>query len=505
MRQLELKVELSKSDMQRLGGKLRCEGLASGSPPSTRQRTVYFDTPGYKLHAAGLSLWLSRQDRRWLQIIKADKHVADSLSGTVELESPVACCEPNLAKITDKRIRRAAQKAVVDNALRPVFETVIQRSTRKMKSPISEMELSADYAASRAGRDTRELREAELQLKSGSAEGLLFAVEKLFGDQSLKLTWQGRAADDRRLAHDKSEVSADPEKARPARISTQHTCVEAFSAILASATRQIVVNRQTILLTDDPEGAHQMRIGLRRLRSALRALRPLVDASSLRAFERSAREIGRCVGTLRDADVLILGIQAPMEQVASNKSGFPELRDALVRHQQAKRDEVRSVLGGPQWGKLHLYLTLWPKTLEGRDALDKPISRHACRILRRAWRKAAKLGRKLDQLDDEHRHEMRKALKHVRYQAEFFSPLFKKNATRHFIERLKALQDVFGYVNDVRMAPRLVELQHAQRAGVRAARAASYVVGRHDAEAEHVWHGAGELWKELKHAPLFWT
>lgn len=68
------------------------------------------------------------------------------------------------------------------------------------------MELSADYVASRAGTDTRELREAKLQLKSGSAEGLLFAVEKLFGDQSLKLTWQGRAADDRRLAHDKSEV-----------------------------------------------------------------------------------------------------------------------------------------------------------------------------------------------------------------------------------------------------------------------------------------------------------
>lgn len=195
-----------------------------------------------------------------------------------------------------------------------------------------------------------------------------------------------------------------------------------------------------------------------------------------------------------------------MEQVASDKSGFPELRDALLRHQQAKRDEVRSVLGGPQWGKLHLYLTLWPQTLEGREALDKPITKHACRILRRACKKkAAELGRRLDQLDDEHRHEMRKALKHVRYQAEFFAPLFKNNATRHFIERLKALQDVFGYVNDVCMAPRLVELQHAQRAGVGAARAASYVVGRHEAEAEHVWHDAGELWIELKHAPLFWT
>jgi hypothetical protein len=37
----------------------------------------------------------------------------------------------------------------------------------------------------------------------------------------------------------------------------------------------------------DPDGAHQLRIGLRRLRAALRALRPLVGRGSLRAFERS--------------------------------------------------------------------------------------------------------------------------------------------------------------------------------------------------------------------------
>ncbi len=47
---------------------------------------------------------------------------------------------------------------------------------------------------------------------------------------------------------------------------------------------------------------------------------------------------------------------------------------------------------------------------------------------------------------------MRKALKRLRYQAEFFAPLFAKLGTERFIERLKKLQDVFGYTNDVRMA-----------------------------------------------------
>ena len=121
-------------------------------------------------------------------------------------------------------------------------------------------------------------------------------------------------------------------------VTRKNRCAEAFSAILESATTQILVNRQAVLETDDPEGAHQLRIGLRRLR----ALRPLVDRDCLRAFERSARNLGRSAGMLRDADVMISGIMAPMEAVASDKSGFAELHAALVRDRQGQ------ARGGPR-------------------------------------------------------------------------------------------------------------------------------------------------------------
>jgi hypothetical protein len=48
---------------------------------------------------------------------------------------------------------------------------------------------------------------------------------------------------------------------------------------------------------------------------------------------------------------------------------------------------------------------------------------------------------------------MRKALKKLRYQAEFMTPLFDERAGKQFIRQLKALQDVFGYINDVRKTP----------------------------------------------------
>jgi triphosphatase len=276
-----------------------------------------------------------------------------------------------------------------------------------------------------------------------------------------------------------------------------------MTAILSSATRQILVNREVVLQTDDPNGAHQLRIGLRRLRSGLRALRPL-DRPSLRAFERCARDMGRCVGTLRDADVLISGLHAPVEAGASDKTGFAELRDALTRNRQAKRDEVRAALRGPAWTKPQLYLSLWPRILAEDKRLEKPVLKHARKVLAKAWKKCAKLGRRLDQLDAEQRHEMRKSLKNLRYQTESFAPLFSKPATECFVERLKALQDVFGYMNDVRMAPRLIEVQKEQNAGVDAARAASYAVGHHEAEAAHVWRAAGDAWRELTRTRRFW-
>jgi triphosphatase len=304
-RELELKLELSKSGVQRLSGELPIGDLSAGPAATKKLLTVYFDTPKHDLHTAGISLRLRRQNGGWLQTVKADQHVAAGVSNPVELEASIAGEEPDLAKIADKKIKRVIQKAVQGTALHPVFETIVRRTTRKIKAQGSDIELAIDDGSVRAGQTSRELREAELELTAGSAEGLLLAAEKLLGDHELKLSTRSKAERGYRLASAKKGATAESEKARAAWVTRKNSCAEAFSAILESATEQILVNREAVLETGDPEGAHQLRIGLRRLRSALRALRPLVDSGSLRAFDLSARSLGRSVGMLRDADVMI--------------------------------------------------------------------------------------------------------------------------------------------------------------------------------------------------------
>src|SRR5262245_35490136 len=471
MQELELKVDLSKSDADRLAGEFAGGDLGIGPAATKELRTVYFDTPEHDLRAGGISLWLRRQDGGWQQTVKVDQHVENGMSNPIELQTFVEEERPDIRKISDKNVRRAVQKALAGTSLRPVFETIVQRTTRSIKVQGSEIELGVDDGEVRAGNERQDLREADLELKAGSSEGLLLAAEKLLAGHELKLSTQSKAERGYRLALGKKDGSTEPEKARPARVSRKDSSRKALSSMLGSAAQQILVNRRALLETDDPEAAHQLRIGLRRLRAALRALRPLVDRSSLRAFERSARDIGRHVGKLRDADVLISGIHAPVEAVAADKTGFAELHQALVRNREAKRDDVRQVLSGSQWTKLQLYLTLWPRTLE-ENGLNKPITKHARRVLAKAWKKPAKLGRQLDSLDSAQRHEMRKALKKLRYQAEFMAPLFDKREGKQFIDQLKALQDVFGYINDVRLAHHLIEIQQERQAGSDAARAA---------------------------------
>src|SRR5262249_52086117 len=201
-----------------------------------------------------------------------DQQVHSGISNPTELQTFVEVERPDIGKISDKKVRRAVQKALSDTSLHPIFETVVQRTTRSIKIKDSEIELAIDDGEVRAGDERQDLREAEFELKAGSAEGLLLAAEKLLVGHELKLSSRSKAERGYRLALGKKDDSIEPEKARPVRISRKDTCRKALSSILDSGVRQVLVNHRAVLESNDPEAAHQLRIGLRRLRSALRAL-----------------------------------------------------------------------------------------------------------------------------------------------------------------------------------------------------------------------------------------
>ena len=283
------------------------------------------------------------------------------------------------------------------------------------------------------------------------------------------------------------------------------TCAGRYRSSSSPPGNQIIANRRAVLETDDPEGAHQLRIGLRRLRSALRAFRPLDDTSALRELDGHAQELAGTVGRLRDADVLIADIYAQVASQMKGEPGFAELRQSLVAHRMKARDEVRQALSGEQWSKLQLYLVLWPRTIAENIALQTPVRDFAASALRKGWKKVAKLGGAIEALSLEQRHEMRKALKTFRYTVEFFGSLYAKNKVARCVKELRELQEVFGYINDVASARKLNAIAHEYCAGDQAVqRAAGYVLGWHDAQATYRWAAAPKEWVRLKERSRFW-
>ena len=86
---------------------------------------------------------------------------------------------------------------------------------------------------------------------------------------------------------------------------------EALREIGRAAASQILTRLDGTLSHTDPEMPHQLRVGLRRLRTALRVLAPLSATTDMRILARDAQKFGRITGRLRDADVLIDDIFEP--------------------------------------------------------------------------------------------------------------------------------------------------------------------------------------------------
>jgi triphosphatase len=512
-KELELKLTLTPEELQRVGAHPALEDLTVGQPVTRTLRSIYFDTPDHRLRARGISLRLravdgqtgKRNNGQWLQTIKGGSGVRNGVSNPDEIEALVGGPEPDVKAIDDRKLRQTIARVMRSSPLEPQFETIVTRTTRQLHSDKGDLELALDQGVVRAGAAEAKLCEAELELKAGSPECLLDAAATLFASEPIRLAEASKAERGYNLLLGRSDPGVVPSKGETPVLKGDETCGEALALFVASATTQIERNARALLETDDPEAAHQLRVGLRRLRSALRAFRSIESSPATLDLARHAREFGQKVGELRNADILIDAIYGPVAAMRKGEPGFAELRDALLAHRDAVRGEARGALLSEQWSRLQLYLALWPETVKGNPRLEGPVASFAPVALAKGWRKIAKRGDKLASLSIERRHELRKALKAFRYAVEFFASLYDARHVNRFVKDLKRLQDVFGYMNDVATAGALTAICAERCAASPAAhRATGYALGWHEKAAEHTWDGVAEMWERLAKRDRFW-
>jgi CHAD domain-containing protein len=448
-----LKFSHRSDDLQRVReqqGPKRLEGteLATGMP-----RSANFDTQDHRLRAGGLALLVTPTATGWLQTVKTVSEGLDGVSPMVETE--VKGPRPNITAITDKAVRKRVKKAIGKKPLVPVFEA------------------------------------AEVEVASGDEE---------ICDNATDTT------------SDFVNNEPKPLKASAPRLNLGQSSNEALPAIFRVATEQILHNWAVVLNSDDADGVHEMRIGLRRLRSALRVLRPVADDEELRAFNLVARDLARLIGEIRDADVLALEIVAPVAAKCQNDPSLASLKDVLDNKRAFIREKVRGELKSEKWSTLKLEFARLPEDIErivrettGKTR-SKPVGALTKKALRKLWRSVAASGDRIDTLSVAERHQMRKDVKTLRYASELLGPLYRAKDVTQFTKKLQRLQDAFGYLNDVALADTLKQV-HAPgfEDDPDLQRAVGFVIGWHTARAEHAVKDARAGWKRLAKSPQFWA
>jgi inorganic triphosphatase YgiF len=509
----ELKILLDEDGMRALRQNRALGAMSTGKPRQINLHARYFDTECGALGKHGIALRVRREGRSWVQTVKAGRGVSAGLSSVSEVSCPAPGGKLRLDALPDAALREAIAEAAGTAPLAARFETVIRRRVHDLRSPLGGLvEVALDSGEIRAGERAAELHEAELELKQGDPRDLYAVAEALIGDRPLRLSRRNKAQRGAALAAGGSAVDTVPPIvfAAPIRLEPTMSSEAAARDVLRGCLDQIAGNVAACAVSTDPKAPHQLRVGLRRLRTALSMFRPVIGGPALAALAAQAATLATTVGALRDLDVLAEDILAPL---APAEPGFTPLLAAVADHRATARRAIGAAVQAPETTRFILRLGAFtegrgwldPGDFAQSGALARPVATFAAEALEKRWKKAARLGAEIETLDIEARHELRKALKKLRYVVEFTASLWPERKVKPFLKALKRLQSAFGALQDSAMARALLTGPRAPaRDDIAAQRAVGYTLGHREAEATLLWRDARADWAALKAAPRYW-
>lgn len=250
--------------------------------------------------------------------------------------------------------------------------------------------------------------------------------------------------------------------AKKVKLSPRMNVEEAFRAIMSNCIAQVEDNDTGVAKFHDVESLHQMRVGLRRMRSALAMFDDVLSLPE--QLQLDLDWLVEALGPARDWDVLAGNTLAKVGAALPSAEPLAELKQAAVDKTHALHGAAAEAVGSVRYAKFMLALQNWVAGRGWRLALvpgDKTrlkmrVSAFARGILDQDQQRLLKRGKKLAGASDDARHRVRIAAKKTRYAAEFFGALYPKRTVRPYVKALSRLQDELGWMNDAAVAERLL-------------------------------------------------
>jgi triphosphatase len=445
MTEFELKFQLPR---ERVAGVVRA--LERGKTVRQLLQAHYFDTADGALAGHGATLRMRKEGRRWVQTAKAAGDGA-----LHRLEHDVAVQAPAIAgavPAVDWRLHAGTPAGEViakafsaqprdDAPLAVVYQTHVQRLKRVIRSGRSSVEVALDRGWIEANGERADICEIEFELKTGEAGDAIALARRWCAAHGGWLSTISKAEQGQRLARrqghgpakETHDIAPDARGGGEFGRAVLHTCME-----------QILANASEVAAgSTDAEHVHQLRVGVRRLRTAMRelpGLMPQVDADWEASWGHLFHELGRHRdgGFVAQLQVRLEAAGGPSLQIAPDALG-PSGPVAAVRL-PAWQDALLAMLG-----RMHA-----PPGPASAGA--KRVRTIVAKRLGKLFKSMLKEGRHFAQLPTQRQHRARKRLKRLRYLAEFSRHHFDKEEVRAFVEALKPAQDALGRYHDEALA-----------------------------------------------------
>ena len=444
--------------------------MVAGGATRTRLQARYFDTANGMLAKHGIVLRLRREGDRWVQTAKAtsaEKGLLHRLEHNFELpeDQDEATMQPDIRRHTGTSVGKRIDKLIKqhDAPLVETFATDISRLACIEQLGNTKVELALDVGkvmCQAADGNPNQYRESlvcelELELVEGDLADLVALADRWSQRHGLWLSTLSKAERGERLMSGVAVKAVKAVKAFPPDFAgvkdSALTMALVQRRVLMACLAQVLPNASEVASgNEDPEVVHQLRVGLRRLRTALRELGGLAAQPSKSADGKyqALTEAFMVLGANRDQHLMVDDLQPKLLQ-----AGAPAMD--LVQ-QAAVLPGVGAAICAAAFQATLVSLVGLSSCADGLSS--DPASQHESPLpvlrkrLEKLFRHIVQDGKRFDTLTLEAQHRVRKRLKRLRYLSEFTGALFAEKAAARFVGRLTPALDALGALNDAAVA-----------------------------------------------------
>jgi triphosphatase len=504
----EVKFEVSQDDLQKLAASRSLQPTDGRLPTHKYLVSTYFDTPKHVLRRNGVSLRVQQAGKKRIQTIKtANDGIALSRG---EWDHRLESDEPDL-----RAARGTALEPLLSKNLRrkldPVFATHIHRTLVPLRPGNSRVELAFDQGHVRAGRNSTPLSEVELELKNGSVADLFKAARMVTELVPARLALRSKSEQGYNLIADLPVSAVHASKISLPR---KASLADAFQVIGRSVLRHIAANEPAVLV-GQPDGVHQMRVGVRRLRAAIWVFSELLRCKQTEMIKQDLKWLAGKLGPVRDLDVFL---DTKIKRLAGSEppiAGLADLRRELEYRRALAAEAARTAVASSRYRLLIFNALEWIEDgawlKRSRADGKRSIKSFAVDLFERRTKTTRKRAKKVRKLGVHDRHKLRIAMKKLRYTIYFFESLFggsaKAKALSRYRDHVESLQDKLGALNDIAVHHKLVTklaTDGDERKSDIVAFAAGAIVGSERHEVEPLLNVAGKAARKLRRAREFW-